>query len=65
MKTELDREKNKVERLITRAEGATDATWTAAKAEIEQGAEEVKGWWARQKEMVDKKTTADKDKDGH
>ncbi|MBK6752967.1 MAG: hypothetical protein IPG69_05125 [Flavobacteriales bacterium] len=65
LKTELTREKNKVEDLIVKAENATDATWSSAKAEIETSSEEVKGWWARQKEKVDKKTTVDKDNDGH
>ena len=65
LRTELEREKNRVEELIIKAEKATDATWSTTKADIERTSTEVKGWWARLKDNVDKKTTADKDNDGH
>jgi hypothetical protein len=65
MKAELTKEKNIVEGLITKAENATDPTWESTKLEIRASSDDVKGWWARFKDNIDKKTDADKDHDGH
>lgn len=65
LKTELEREKTNVEGLMAKAENATDATWNSTKADINKASDDVKGWWARLKENIDKKTDADNDKDGH
>lgn len=65
LKLELEREKANLEGMVTRAEAATDATWTTTRADLDKAANETKGWWARQKENIDKKTDADNDKDGH
>jgi hypothetical protein len=65
LKAELEREKSKVDGMISKAEDATDATWSTTKADINKASAEVKGWWARLKENIDKKTDADNDKDGH
>jgi outer membrane murein-binding lipoprotein Lpp len=65
LKVELKREKAKVDAMMVKAEGATDATWRTTKADLQKGAEDVKGWWARLKENVDKKTDSDNDNDGH
>lgn len=65
LRVELNREKAKVAAAIAKAENATDATWSASKAELRQAADEVQGWWARQMEKIDVETKADNDKDGH
>lgn len=65
LKAELEREKTNVEELVAKAENATDATWSSTKADINKASDDVKGWWARLKENIDKKTDADNDKDGH
>lgn len=65
MKAELEREKKNVDDLVTKAEMATDATWSSTKADINKASNEVKSWWMRLKENIDKKTDADHDKDGH
>lgn len=65
LKAELEREKANVDGLVTKAENATDATWSSTKADINKASDDVKGWWARLKENIDKKTAADNDKDGH
>ena len=65
LKAELDREKTNVGALNERAEGATDATWNTSKAELRKAADDVQGWWARQKEKIDVETDSDHDKDGH
>lgn len=65
MKAELEREKTNVEGLVAKAENATDATWSSTKADLDKASNDVKGWWARFKENIDKKTDADNDKDGH
>ena len=46
-------------------EASTATDWGNVKGEAPQTADDTKTWWERQKEMVDQKTDADKDKDGH
>ena len=41
------------------------APFRSTKADINKASDDVKGWWARLKENIDKKTNADNDKDGH
>lgn len=65
LKAELTKEKASVEDMVQRAENATDATWSTTKADIKKGSDDVKSWWARLKENVDKKTKSDNDNDGH
>ncbi len=65
MKAELDKEKGIVEGLIKNVEGSTDATWTTVKEDTRRTSEEVKAWWNRMKDDLDRKTEADKDGDGH
>lgn len=65
MKTEFTKEKSVVEGLITNVEGATDATWATVKGDTRKTSDEVKAWWARMKDDMDRKTDADKDNDGH
>ena len=65
LKVELDREKANVDALIEKAEVATDATWSTTQVDIKKGADDVKGWWSRLKENVDKETKSDNDNDGH
>ena len=65
MQAELTREKARVEELIVRVEGSNEGTWMTVKEDTRKTSDEVEGWWARQKENIDKKTDADKDNDGH
>ena len=64
-KEELNDEKNAVARLIKQAEDSDESTWDKTKATIKLGSDDVKAWWARLKDNVDKKTDSDKDNDGH
>lgn len=65
MKAEYEKEKGVVEGLITNVEGATDATWATVKTDTRKTSDEVKAWWTRMKENMDRNTDADKDNDGH
>ncbi len=65
MKAELTKERDIVDGLIKKAENATDPTWESTKMEIRTSSDEVKGWWARFKDNIDKMTETDKDHDGH
>lgn len=65
MKTELEKEKAIVDGLITNVDGATDASWATVKADTRRASDEVKAWWNRMKENIDRKTDADNDNDGH
>ncbi len=65
LKTELAKEKDAVEGLVKKAENASDATWSTTKADIKKGSDDVKNWWTRLKENIDKETSSDRDHDGH
>lgn len=65
MKAELEKEKAAVDEQITKVEGADAGTWETVKADSKKASDDVKGWWGRLKENVDKKTSSDKDHDGH
>jgi F0F1-type ATP synthase membrane subunit b/b' len=65
MKAEFEKEKGIVEGLVKNVEGATDATWATVKVDTRKTSDEVKAWWAKMKEDMDRKTDADKDNDGH
>ena len=64
-KVELTREKAAVADLIKQAEDSDESTWDKTKAAVKRGSDDVKAWWARLKDNVDKKTDSDKDNDGH
>ena len=65
LKVELEREKANVDAMIVKAETATDATWNTTKVDLKKASDDVKAWWARLKENVDKETKSDNDNDGH
>ncbi len=65
LKVELEREKANVDAMMVKAEGATDATWNTTKVDLKKASDDVKTWWARLKENVDKETKSDNDSDGH
>lgn len=65
MKAELTKEKELVEAQITKVEGATPADWDMTRTEADRTRNDVRTWWQKEKEKVDKKTDADKDHDGH
>ena len=50
---------------MDKVQNATSTTWNEVKAEASKTSEDVKGWWGRLKDNVDKKTDADHDNDGH
>jgi hypothetical protein len=50
---------------IAEVEGSTNATWNDVKEDTRQTTEDVDNWFQRQAEIIDRKTDADKDKDGH
>ncbi len=65
MKAEYEKEKAITEGLIKNVEGATNETWATVKVDTQRSSDEVKAWWNRMKENMDRKTDADKDNDGH
>lgn len=65
VQAELIREKDRVEVAIANVESAETGTWISIKEDTRKTTNEVKDWWSRLKENVDKKTDADKDNDGH
>ncbi|MBL0045299.1 MAG: hypothetical protein IPP33_13185 [Flavobacteriales bacterium] len=65
LKVELEREKANVDAMIVKAETAMDATWNTTKVDLKKASDDVKAWWARLKENVDKETKSDNDNDGH
>ncbi|MEO5585718.1 MAG: hypothetical protein ABIQ75_09700 [Flavobacteriales bacterium] len=65
MKAELEQEKAKVDAEMGRVTNATAETWNDVKVGANKTSEDVKSWWGRLKENVDKKTGSDHDNDGH
>ena len=65
MKAELEQEKTKVDAEMAKVTSATAETWNDVKVEANKTSDDVKSWWGRLKENVDKKTGSDKDNDGH
>ena len=65
MKAELEQEKAKVDAEMAKVQSSTSETWNDVKAEANKTSDDVKSWWGRLKENVDKKTKSDKDNDGH
>lgn len=65
MQTELMREKEVVDGQIAKVEAATPESWDMTRTEADKAASDVKAWWEKQKENVDRKTDADNDHDGH
>jgi hypothetical protein len=65
LKAELEREKNKVDALIRDVENANEENWATIKLDTRKGADDLRTWWQKFKEDIDRGTKADADKDGH
>lgn len=65
MIAELNTNIARVDASLMKMDASTGTDWSNVKAETRMATDETKTWWGRQKEMVDKKTDADKDNDGH
>ncbi len=64
-RTELKDQMKRLEDGIAEVEGSTNETWKDVKEGTRQTTEDVDNWFQRQAEIIDRKTDADKDKDGH
>ncbi len=65
MVTELGTNIARIDASLAKMEASTGTDWSNMKMEARKTADDTKTWWDRQKEMIDKKTDADKDHDGH
>lgn len=64
-RTELKDQMKRLDDGIAQVEGSTNETWKDVKEGTRQTTEDVDNWFQRQAEIIDRKTDADKDKDGH
>jgi len=64
-RTELKDQMKRLEDGIAQVEGSTNETWKDVKEGTRQTTEDVDNWFQRQAEIIDRKTDADKDNDGH
>ena len=64
-RSELKDQMKRLEDGIAELEGSTNETWKEVKEGSRQTTEDVDNWFQRQAEIIDHKTDADKDKDGH
>lgn len=64
-RTELKDQMKRLEDGIAEVEGSTNDTWGDVKESTHQTTQEVDNWFQRQAEIIDRKTDADKDHDGH
>ena len=55
----------RIDASLAKMDISTATDWSNVKAEARQTADETKSWWSRQMELIDKKTDADSDNDGH
>jgi len=55
----------RIDAALLKMDASTGTDWSTVKAEGRRTADETKSWWDRQKELVDEKTDADRDNDGH
>lgn len=55
----------RIDASLMKMEASTATDWSNMKAEARRTADNTKGWWSRQRELIDKKTDADNDNDGH
>jgi len=65
MIAELGRNITRIDASLMKMDASTGTDWSSVKVEGRQTADDTKTWWDRQKEMVDAKTDADRDNDGH
>lgn len=64
-RTELKAQMKRLEDGLAEVEGSTNETWKDVKEGMRQTTEDVDNWFKRQAEIIDRKTDADKDNDGH
>jgi hypothetical protein len=62
---ELGANITRIDASLVKMDASTGADWNDLKAEARKTADDTRTWWDRQKEMIDKKTDADNDNDGH
>jgi hypothetical protein len=55
----------RIDATLAKMDASTGADWSRVRTEARQATDETKSWWDRQKELIDQKTDADKDNDGH
>jgi hypothetical protein len=55
----------RIDASLLKLEATTGTDWSSVKAEARRTADDTKSWWSRQRELIDKKTDADNDNDGH
>jgi chromosome segregation ATPase len=65
MKAELEKEKTAIEKLIGDVEDAREDNWNTVRLDMRRATDDLKSWWARFKDDVDRSTDADRDRDGH
>lgn len=65
LRDELKKEKDIMEKLVGNVEDARADNWNTVKMDTRRASEEVRSWWVRFKDNIDKKTDADNDHDGH
>ncbi|HEX2618053.1 MAG TPA: hypothetical protein VHL57_10955 [Flavobacteriales bacterium] len=65
MRAELRKEKEIVGTQVANVDGATNDTWNTVKSDARKAMDDIKIWWDKQEENVDKKTDSDNDHDGH
>jgi hypothetical protein len=63
--TELGTNIARIDATLAKMDASTGADWSRVRSEARQTADETKSWWDRQKELIDRKTDADNDRDGH
>lgn len=64
-RVELKDQMKRLEDSMAEVDGSTNETWKDIKEGSRKTTEDVGNWFQRQAEIIDRKTDADKDKDGH
>lgn len=62
---ELDANIARIDASLLKMEVSSATDWHNVKAEARRTADDANSWWSRQRELIDKKTDADHDNDGH
>lgn len=63
MRTELQKEKEVVSAQLASVEGSTSGSWNTVKSDARKAMDDIKAWWDKQEEKIDRETT--RDNDGH
>ena len=64
-KIQLKEQGDRMDGNLSEVETATKENWSDVKASSVKAADDTENWFQRQKELIDQKTDADKDNDGH